>query len=148
MIERRLQQRRFGAAMVEMAAVAAVFMLIFMGVMEYCRFLFFLQLSEQAAREGCRFAVVNTSDSTLTADTQAVVNKYMTNLGNNMKNFQVQVYESDTSGNNLGAPQNAVFGTSIAVQIDFDYSTMAPSFMFLNKTLHVTTKAFMCSEAN
>jgi Flp pilus assembly protein TadG len=148
MIYQRNPNRRFGSALVETAAVAGVFMLILLGVMEYCRFLFFMQLSENAAREGTRYAVVNTNDSNLTADTQAVVNKYMNNMGNNMKNFAILVYQADSSGSNVGSPQSTGFGNNICVQVDYDYSTLTPSFMFLNKTIHVTLKTYMCSEAN
>jgi Flp pilus assembly protein TadG len=148
MLYQRVRQRRLGAAMVEMAAVAAVFLLILMGVVEYCRFVFFLQLSENAAREGCRYAVVNTADSNLATDTATVVQNYMNNMGKNMSNFTIQVYGLDSSGNTIAAPQNTPFGSNIVVQIDYDYPTMAPTLMFLNKTIHVTTKAYMCSEAN
>jgi Flp pilus assembly protein TadG len=142
------KRRRLGSAVVQTAAVAGVFLLVFMGVVEYCRFLFFLQISENACREGCRYAVVNTSDATLTADTQAVVNKYMNNLGTAMQNFTITVFDCDSSGTNLGGPGNAQFGQQICVQIDYDYVTMAPSLMFLTNTVHVTTKSYMCSEAN
>jgi Flp pilus assembly protein TadG len=148
MIYQHSKRRRWGSALVETAAVAAVFLLILMGVMEYCRFVFFLQLSENGAREGARFAVVNTQDQNLVADTQAVVNQYMNNMGKNMQNFTIQVYEADSAGNNIDVPQNASFGQYIVVQIDYDYVTIAPTLMFLGKTVHVTTKSFMCSEAN
>jgi Flp pilus assembly protein TadG len=131
-----------------MAAVASVFLLILMGVVEYCRFVFFLQLSENAAREGVRYAIVNTTDSSLAADTTTVVQQYMNNMGKNMQNFTIQVYGLDGSGNTISPVQNTPFGSNIVVQIDYDYATMSPSLMFLNKTVHVTTRAYMCSEAN
>jgi hypothetical protein len=150
MLYQHPRPRRLASALVETAAVAGVFMLVLLGITEYCRFLFFLQLSENACREGCRFAVVNTSDSNLTADTTTVATNYMNNLGAKMRNFTITVSQADTSGNIISGatPQSTPFGGYIVVQIDFDYDTIAPSLMFLNKTLHVTTKAYMCSEAN
>jgi Flp pilus assembly protein TadG len=153
MLYQRLRRRRLASALVETAAVAGVFMLVLLGITEYCRFLFFLQLSENACREGCRFAVVNTTtdtDNDFTQDVIDQVNTYMNNLGAKMRNFTVTVSQADTSGKIItgAAPQNTPFGGYIVVQIDYDYDTIAPSIMFLNKTVHVTTKAYMCSEAN
>jgi hypothetical protein len=150
MLYQHPRPRRLASALVETAAVAGVFMLVLLGITEYCRFLFFLQLSENACREGCRFAVVNTNDSNLTADTTTVATKYMNNLGTKMRNFTVTVSQADTSGNIISGatPQSTPFGGYIVVQIDYDYDSIAPTLLFMNKTLHVTTKAYMCSEAN
>jgi hypothetical protein len=137
MLYQRPRQRRLASALVETAAVAGVF----------------LQLSENACREGCRYAVVNTStdtDNDYSQDVTDVVNQYMNNMGARMKNFTVTVSQADSSGSIISGatPQSTPFGGYIVVQIDYDYDTIAPSLMFLNKTLHVTTKAYMCSEAN
>jgi Flp pilus assembly protein TadG len=153
MLHQHLRQRRLASALVETAAVAGVFMLVLLGITEYCRFLFFLQLSENACREGCRFAVVNTTtdtDGDFSQDVADVVNQYMNNMGSKMRNFTVTVSQADGSGNIItgAASQSTPFGGYIVVQINYDYDTIAPSLMFLNKTLHVTTKAYMCSEAN
>jgi hypothetical protein len=150
MLYRHPGRRRLASALVETAAVAGVFMLVLLGITEYCRFLFFLQLSENACREGCRYAVVNTNDGALSADVTGVVTQYMNNMGSKMRNFTVTVSQADSNCQVItgAAPQNTPFGGYIVVQIDYDYDTIAPSLMFLNKTLHVTTKAYMCSEGN
>ena len=152
MLYQHPHRRRLASALVETAAIASVFLLVLMGITEYCRFLFFLQLSENGAREGCRFAVVNTTDSDgdFNGDVTAVVNQYMNNMGAKMRNFTVTVSQADSNGNIIAnsAAQFTPFGGFIVVQIDYDYDTIAPTFMFLGKTLHVTTKAYMCSEAN
>ena len=74
----------------------------------------------------------------------------MNNLCAKMRNFKVTVSQADTIGTIISGamPQSTPFGGYIVVQIDYDYDTIAPSLMFLNKTLHITTKAYMCSEAN
>ena len=153
MLYQRPRRRRLASALVETAAVAGVFLLVLMGITEYCRFLFFLQLSENAAREGCRFAVVNTTtdtDGDFSQDVTGVVTQYMNNMGAKMRNFTVTVSQADSNGNIItgATPQSTPFGGFIVVQIDYDYDTIAPSLMFLGKTLHVTTKAYMCSEGN
>jgi hypothetical protein len=51
--------RRRGATVVESAAVMSVFLLLLFGMFEYCRFLMVLHVTNNAAREGARYAVVN-----------------------------------------------------------------------------------------
>jgi len=51
-------KRRRGAAMVEMAVCFPVFMLILLGIMEFGRALMVSQMLTNAAREGCRSAVI------------------------------------------------------------------------------------------
>ncbi len=139
---------RPAAALVETAAVCAIFLMVLFGVFEYCRLLWVRQMVENAAREGARYAIVNTADPNLVANTQAVVTTRMSGLQNALLNWKVQVYYADSSGNNLGAPQNAPFGGYIAVQIDCDYNPIVPVLLWMNNTVHIQTKAFMCSEAN
>lgn len=59
MLLRRNHRRRVGATTVEAAVVMSVFLLFLFGVFEYCRFIFFLHVSTNAARDGARYAVVN-----------------------------------------------------------------------------------------
>ena len=139
---------RPGAALIETAAVVIVFLMVLLGIFEYCRLIFVQQMVESAAREGARYAIVNTNDSNLVADTQTQVKARMSGLNNALLNWNVQVYYADSNGNNLGAPQNAPFGSYIAVQIDCDYNPIAPALLWMNRTVHIQTKAYMCSEAN
>src|SRR4051812_14954879 len=53
-------RRRRGAAVVETALVLAVFSTLFFGIFEYCRFLYVLHVTHNAARDGARYAVANT----------------------------------------------------------------------------------------
>ncbi len=96
---RRGRRARSGAALVETAAVLVIFLMILFGVFEYCRLLFMKQLIDNAAREGARYAVVNTTDPNLIASTQAVINTKMGGFSNYVLNWNVQVYRADISGN-------------------------------------------------
>jgi Flp pilus assembly protein TadG len=96
---RTCRHARSGAALVETAAVCVIFFLLLFGVFEYCRFIFVKQLIDNAAREGARFAVVNSPDTNLIADTQAQVNRYMGGFNNAVKNWNVQVFHADGNGN-------------------------------------------------
>src|SRR5580765_730888 len=51
--------RRGGATTVEASVVISVFLLFLFGLFEYCRFIFFLHVSTNAARDGARYAAVN-----------------------------------------------------------------------------------------
>jgi Flp pilus assembly protein TadG len=133
---------------VETAAVVVVFLLFLFGIMEYCRIIFVRQLIENASREGARYAVVNSGDPNLLANTQATVARVMAGMDKKVNNFTTSVYMSDSSGNNTGAAGNAAFGTYIAVEIDCDYNPILPNFLFLGKSLHLVQKAVMYSEAN
>jgi Flp pilus assembly protein TadG len=139
---------RSGAALVETTAVVVIFLLLLFGVLEYCRFIFLKQLIDNAAREGARYAVVAPGDANLVPNTIAVVNARMAGFSNAVKNWNVQVYMSDTSGNNTGSATNAVFGQYICVQIDCDYNPIVPSLLMMNQTIHITGKAFMNGEGN
>jgi Flp pilus assembly protein TadG len=144
-------ERRGGATLIESVAVMLIFLMLFFGVMEYCLIIFTQQVSINACREGCRFAVVDWQSGTnLEANTYVVVDKYMAGVQNRLKNYTRQLYQSDVNGNNLGATsaETAPFGAYIVVQIDYDYNPILPSLLFLNKSFHVTTRVCMCDEAN
>jgi len=141
-------KRRRGAAMVETAAVLSIFLMLLFGVMEYCRLIFIRQLIENASREGARFAVVNTSDPNLVADTQATATRVMGGMNNGLQNYTVSVYQADSNGNNIGPASSAQFSQYICVQIDGDYIPIAPLLLLLGNNLHFTQKTMMYSEAN
>lgn len=54
--------RRRGLTVVEATLVMSVFLLLLFGMFEYCRFLLVLHVTNNAAREGARYAVANVSD--------------------------------------------------------------------------------------
>ena len=60
----RALRRRGGATTVEVSVVISVFLLFLFGIFEYCRFIFFMHVSTNAARDGARYAVVNVDKPT------------------------------------------------------------------------------------
>src|SRR5438270_6681377 len=147
MIRNKNKVRR-GAATVEMAFVVSVFLLLLFGIFEYCRFVFIRQVVVNAAREGARYAVVNTTDTTVVPDTQAWVLTRLSGMDKQAKTYNCQVYMADASGNNIGAAGNAGFGQYVAVQIDYAYAPVLPAFLFMKGTINITSKSLMYSEAN
>ena len=111
-------RRRRGLAVVESTLVMAVFLLLLFGMFEYCRFLMVLHVTNNAARDGARYAVVNldkpsnfdyvdyTDASNKTFDN---IQKYTTaRLGGihtrNIEGFRVACYAVDQAGLNLTPP--------------------------------------------
>src|SRR5205085_10961251 len=134
------------ATTVETAVVISIALLFMFAIFEYGRYVMFRQIVENAAREGARQAVVNTSSQT-TADIQATVTKFL--AGQQLTNLQIQVYKADiNTGANLGPWTSAAFGEGIAVEVTGDYKAILPRFGFLKSTSTIRAKAIMRSEAN
>lgn len=65
-VHRQNPIRRSGAAVVEAAVVLSLVFMVLFGIFEYCRFMFFLQIATNAARDAARFAVVNVNTPSVT----------------------------------------------------------------------------------
>jgi TadE-like protein len=109
--------RRRGVTVVESALVLSVFLLLLFGMFEYCRFLLVLHVSNNAARDGARYASVNLDKPSTfgTADytdgsgrVYISVQKYTTaKMGgteNNIAGFRVAVFAVDQAGLDLVPP--------------------------------------------
>jgi Flp pilus assembly protein TadG len=97
--------------LVESALVIAVFFLLLCGVFEYCRFLFFLQVAQNAARDASRYAVVNmdkpsTFDATDYTDAsgtvfpsiQSYTTARMGGANRQLVGYRVAAYAVDSTG--------------------------------------------------
>jgi Flp pilus assembly protein TadG len=104
---------RRGATVVESAIVLSIFLMFLFGIFEYCRFLYVLHVTNNAAREGARYASVNVGCSTgfqmlpavpctQVSSTQTAVTNYTTQMmsgaQNNIAGYQVAVYTVDATG--------------------------------------------------
>jgi Flp pilus assembly protein TadG len=86
----RYRRRRTGAAAVEFAFVVSIFLMVTFGILEYCRYFFAMDVLNNAAREGARYAVVNTNNGVTLYDVQNYVNNYLAGVGaGQLKNFTV-----------------------------------------------------------
>jgi hypothetical protein len=103
------------------------------------------QLVENAAREGARQAIVNTSSMT-TAQIQTTVTNYL--CGQSLSSVNISVYEADpTTGANIGTWNNAALTNCIAVQVTANCPTMTPTFSMLPSLVPLKATAVMYSEA-
>lgn len=103
---RKSEQRRQGAAAVETAVVMIPLIMIIMGILEYGFFLFNLEVLNNAAREGCRYALVNNTAASINSDVTNIVTTRMAGQMANFNNFTVTVSGTHngvaTPVNNLG----------------------------------------------
>ncbi|HKI17895.1 MAG TPA: TadE/TadG family type IV pilus assembly protein, partial [Isosphaeraceae bacterium] len=82
---------------VETALVMTLMTSFVFGIFEYSRLLMNWQLLNNAAREGCRFAIANNTSTTITTQVQTIVTQYMAGQTTSFSNFTVTL-----SGTHLG----------------------------------------------
>jgi Flp pilus assembly protein TadG len=167
----RVQRR--GAAIVEMAFVLPLALIVMMAIFEYGRYLMVLHVADNAAREGARFAVVNTNLGSSTTPVVDVVNTRMAGIQSNLQSYAVTVFTVDPTGlydtsagtaiypptirQKPGSNWNdAKYGGGIAVQITGTYTPLLGflptydrlSIPIFNASVSLTVTAMMNSEAN
>src|SRR5262245_1875758 len=101
-------QRR-GMTIVESVLVMGVFLLLLMGIFEYCRFLLVLHVTNNAARDGARYAAVrvNTDAAMLATVKTQIINYTKARMGGvhrqlwpttDLDTAHIAVYAVDQSG--------------------------------------------------
>jgi Flp pilus assembly protein TadG len=145
--------------MVETAFVALTCFTFMFAIFEFGRVVMMYQVLTSAARTGLRQAVVIPTSyvPAATADAQVratIANALAGHQFGNPTDPVVQIYQADSSGNNIGAWTQTPFGNNIVVQIDADYPLLFPTFGFIPNTgtatnsMHMSVKCMMRSEAN
>jgi Flp pilus assembly protein TadG len=129
--------QRNGVAAVEFAFVAPVFFLLVLGLVEMGRMLMIQQSLTNAAREGCRMAVMGTTTSS--SDVDSAVRNYLQS---------VTAKASDTAKLRVTAPANLAncpSGTSLKVGVEIDYMdvTWVPfGYLGVNPTIRAEQSGF------
>src|SRR5215472_1385009 len=156
---RRPQTRthRPAATVVETALVVSICLMFLFGILEYGRYLMTLQALTNAAREGARWAAVNTNDPNAnpTLDAQQYTLSEMAGLDQQLQGSsggawvytnEIQVFKADpNTGNPLDANGNVVtwtnapftnagFDQAIAVKITGQFVPSLPSFLLMGST--------------
>jgi Flp pilus assembly protein TadG len=148
------QRRRRGAATLEAALVLPVVITFLFGILEYGRYVMMLQVVTNASREGARYAVEHTSPVTINGVTYGNGTSDVTNAVTNamagvqLSSQQVQVYASDSLGNNSGTWTSAQPGQSICVRIIGNYPVILGKMLFLPTNIPVVAQSVMRSESN
>ena len=129
---RQLRQARRGAAVVEFAIVAPVFFLLVFGLIEVGRMMMIRQSLTNAAREGCRAAVLATTTNSSKVD--AAVRGYLQSITSKATDSnKVRV----TAPSGLASCASGT-GLTVSVEVDYEDVTWLP-FAYLG--LHPTIGA-------
>jgi Flp pilus assembly protein TadG len=156
---------RRGATAVEMVFVIVLALLFMFGIFEYGRFLMVRHLATNAAREGARYASVNTGNGTTPQNIKDVVTARMAGRQTDLVGYNVDVFAVNmnliydpATGQTVANPQiqpltganwnDSQFGGGIAVRVTGNYKPVLPTFLFMNSTIPVQATAVMGSEAN
>ena len=126
---RRTENVRRGAALVEFALVAPIFLLFVVGSVELGRAIVVQEALTNASREGARVGIL---DGALSSDVTSAVNSYLS--GVSISGATTNVTPTD--------PGTQPVGTQVTVSVSIAYSsvTWVPSPWFLkNATLSATT---------
>ena len=129
------RQRR-GAAAVEFAVVAPIFILLIFGMIEVGRGIMVEQILTNAAREGARAAIL---DGATSSAVKTSVNTYLTNAS----------LPSATVTFPQGLPEDAAYGTPVAVDVSLKYSQVSwlPSPRYLSSK-SLSARSVMRRETN
>jgi Flp pilus assembly protein TadG len=122
MVIRQPRGKRRGATTVETAMVLIPLTVVIFGIFEYGFLLMNWNLLNNAAREGCRYAMVNNTSGTISPDVQTIVSGYMAGETKNFTSFTVAV-----SGTHQGVSttvNNLVAGDMITVTVSGQYHFM------------------------
>jgi Flp pilus assembly protein TadG len=117
----RVEQRR-GAVAVETALVMIMATSLVFGVFEFSRLFLDWNLLNNAARAGCRYAIVNNTDTNISTDVQTTVTSYMAGQTASFSNFTVTV-----TGTHLGVStpvNNLTAGDLVTVSVSGTYKFM------------------------
>jgi Flp pilus assembly protein TadG len=117
---RPCRRNRRGAAVVEFAVVAPVFFLLVFGMIEFGRMVMVQQLLTNAAREGARVGVLDSSTST---EVSNAVKSYLTAA--KINNPTITCTPTNPSSATYGQP------VTVTVSIPFNQVSWLPSPMFL-----------------
>lgn len=144
---------RRGAMTVETAMVMFPLVLFLFSIFEYGRFVMVRQLTNHAAREACRHALVYNQSATLQTDVAGIVQQHMAgSAGMDLQNFSVVISAVDSAGNDTGTSTTAIQGIQpgdpIAVKIQGDFKTMFPTLFYLPVSIPMVSKVIMTCEGD
>lgn len=142
--------RRAGAVIVETAFVFVLFMLFVYSIFEYGRMVMLRHLIVNAAREGCRYAVVHSTDTTIIADVQTKVKARLAGQQSQFPDLLIQTYPSTTpaSANVTSAINNLQPDDDVTVRVTGTFKTMFPTLLFLPVSLQMKSSCIMTCEGN
>jgi Flp pilus assembly protein TadG len=158
------QAKRTGATAVEFAFMAPFVFLILFGILEYCRYIMVRNVTENAVREGARYALART-DTLQTGINQAgietYIKDYINRSGSSVTGIVINVYRCNVYGqptNSLNVVQATSTGAAafdqtrfadyICIELTGAFRPVLPNFLLMNNITAVAASCVMCSEGN
>ena len=130
--QRRIGRSRARAqALVEFAFVAPIFFLLLFAIVDFGRYVYYVQILNNAAREGTRYAIVHGSNSYQpagpVADDPAITTVVQTYAVGVIGNGSVFVVHSDwRDPANLANPPSNDRGHIVKVSVTYDFHSLIP----------------------
>jgi Flp pilus assembly protein TadG len=124
---RAARHRSRGQALVEFAFVAPIFLLLLFAVIDFGRYVYYVQILNNAAREGARYAIVNGANSFTPAGPAADDSK----VDAKVRNYAIGVIGTaaltvhSAWGTPPGIPSNDR-GQRVHVSVSYDFHSMIP----------------------
>jgi hypothetical protein len=133
-----------GAAAVEFAVVAPVFVLLIFGMIEYGRMVMVQQMLTNASREGARRAVLEGASET---DVREVVKNYLTPANIPVTNQAIPIMIGEPAA--AEALNSAEFGEPIHVKVGINFGQVSwlPSPMYLSSSTRMEAVSVMRKES-
>ena len=146
MVIRRLHAGpRRGAVLVETSVIIGLVAMLVLGVFEYSRLLMDWNLVNNAAREGCRYALANNTSTTISTDVNNIVTTYMAGETKDFSNWSVTVTGThlglSTPVNNL-QPSDPI---TVTVSGTYKFMNIVP-FIKMPSSLVITSGVTMLCE--
>ena len=140
----RSYRKQRGAAAVEFAVVAPVFILLIFGMIEYGRMVMVQQMLTNASREGARRAVL---EGATEDDVRTVVINYLTPANIPVTNSDITIQIGDPAA--TAALSSAEFGDPIHVSVGVNFGNVSwlPSPMYLSSGTRMTATSVMRKES-
>lgn len=125
MSARRRRRRAFGQALAEFALVAPIFFLMLFAIIDFGRYVYYVQILNNAAREGARYAIVHGDlgvpstgppDDLSGAAVKSTVRNYLVGV---IDGGALTIDATWPAGTNLR-------GNLVTVQVDYDFRSVIP----------------------
>jgi Flp pilus assembly protein TadG len=140
----RSSRKQRGAAAVEFAVVAPVFVLLVFGMIEYGRMVMVQQMLTNASREGARRAIL---EGATESNVRQVVKDYLDPASINVRNEDIVILVGDPPTN--ASLDDAEFGDPIHVRVGVKFGNVSwlPSPMYLNGDTRMEAVSVMRKES-
>lgn len=144
MVSKSCRNRRRGATAVETALVVLPLLMFLFGIFEYGRLLMDWNLLNNAAREGCRYALANNTNPSVNANVNGIVLNYMAGRNASFSNFTVTV--SGTHNGVVTPVNNLAPGDMITVTVSGNYQFMniIPSVTMTSSSPMTSSVTMIC----